>query len=236
MQSISRTPSIYQIRHIASGKVYVGSAINPRKRKNDHWQYLRKGTHINRYLQNAWNKYGETAFVFEILEPVLFVEDLITREQYWIDRLLVNDKQHGFNITPTAGSLLGMKQTDEQRAKRSALYTDPAFSEKYAAGQKARFVNPEERTKRSEQAKALWNDPLYRKRMTDRHRESHANPEYRARVSEKSKAQFADPNQREVLSKRSKARWDNPEWRARQMETRAERAKNGTYGKKKAGS
>mgnify|MGYP001617485807 CR=1 FL=1 len=109
MSSISQTPSIYQIRHIASGKVYVGSAINPRDRWKNHRVLLRNGKHHSIHLQRAWNKYNEVAFIFEIIEPVLFIEDLIAREQYWIDTLKASTQKHGYNITPTAGSpiLLG---------------------------------------------------------------------------------------------------------------------------------
>src|SRR5438128_6005641 len=57
MSSIPKVPAIYQIRHTESGKVYVGSAINPRQRWGMHLKDLRKGAHHSRYLQRAWIKY-----------------------------------------------------------------------------------------------------------------------------------------------------------------------------------
>ena len=77
---------IYKITNIINNKVYVGQSVELEERKREHFRCLRKGIHDNIYLQNAFNKYGESCFKFEIIE---FVEDntslLTQREQYWID-------------------------------------------------------------------------------------------------------------------------------------------------------
>src|SRR5215216_6770850 len=78
------TSGIYQIRCIPTGKIYVGSAVNLRKRQRDHINSLRRGNHENTYLQRAWNKYGEANFDFTILEFV-DASDLLYTEQVWID-------------------------------------------------------------------------------------------------------------------------------------------------------
>ena len=215
MSSISQTPSIYQIRHIVSGKVYVGSAVSPRNRWRNHRIMLQNGNHPNRYLQNAWNKHGEAAFVFEILEPVLFIEDLITREQYWIDKLKASANGHGYNITPTAGSLLGARWTEEQRTRRVEQFKDPAFKAKYSDAKKAQFADPKQRARRSEEARALWRDPEYRARMTVRLKEGHADPEYKARVSANTRAAQSNPDLRRRMSESQKARFADPAVRAR---------------------
>jgi group I intron endonuclease len=216
MDSISSTPSIYQFRHIASGKVYVGSAVNPRRRRNTHIQRLKKGTHHSRHLQNAWNKYGEIAFVFEIIEPVLFVEDLLVREQYWIDKKRSADRKYGFNVTPTAGSLLGTKQTEEQRTRRSEQYTDPEFSAKYSAGQKRRYSNPAERARAGASFRKRLADPVERAKLFEGANASHATPEFRALKSEQMKARLADADVRAAMSQQTKERWAaDPEWKNR---------------------
>ena len=56
-----------------NGKKYVGSAVNFKRRRRKHRKSLRKGTHHSPHLQNAWNKYGEDNFKFDVLE---YVEDL----------------------------------------------------------------------------------------------------------------------------------------------------------------
>lgn len=51
---------IYGIFNLVNGKVYIGSAINLKKRFSDHKGRLQKQKHRNGYLQNAWNKYRES--------------------------------------------------------------------------------------------------------------------------------------------------------------------------------
>lgn len=48
------------------GRQYIGSSHNIKKRWQKHKSRLRAGDHINRKLQNAWNKNGEEFFSFSI--------------------------------------------------------------------------------------------------------------------------------------------------------------------------
>jgi GIY-YIG catalytic domain-containing protein len=98
-----RASGVYQIRCVPTGKIYVGSAVDLRKRWEQHRRSLRKGEHGNRYLQAAWSKYGEENFAFEILEFV-DVSYLLEAEQEWIDSTACVDKKIGFNIRDTAES------------------------------------------------------------------------------------------------------------------------------------
>lgn len=188
MAIISRTPSVYQIRHIESGKVYVGSAVDPRSRRRQHQHELRKGTHHSSYLQHAYDKYGEDAFVFEIIEPVLFCEDLIARETHWIRALCAAERSHGYNVLPLAGSPLGAKRTDEERARISerskAQWADPDQRAKASAAQKKRFADPEERARRSEQVRAQFADPAYRQKLSASAKARCADPVGRAALLE----------------------------------------------------
>lgn len=59
---------IYKIEHVTSGRVYVGSSVNIASRRRHHLGNLRRGSHFNVKLQNAWNKYGEQAFAFILIE------------------------------------------------------------------------------------------------------------------------------------------------------------------------
>jgi group I intron endonuclease len=75
----------------------VGSALYIEQRWNQHKSDLARSTHTNRYLQRSWNKYGPEAFVWEILERV-DPDDLITREQYFMDTLKADIRASGFNL------------------------------------------------------------------------------------------------------------------------------------------
>lgn len=75
---------IYYIKHVDSGRIYVGSSEDITKRFDGHKRNLKANRHHCRYLQNCWNKYGENAFLFSAIEEVA-EGDLTVREQYHID-------------------------------------------------------------------------------------------------------------------------------------------------------
>lgn len=112
---------IYKITNTESGKIYIGSAIDLYRRASSHIRNLRQGKHANKHLQSAFDKYGEDVFMFEVVEYVDDHENLISREQHWIDEL--NAAQDGYNKTPTAGSMLGFKFSEESKRKMSQSRT-----------------------------------------------------------------------------------------------------------------
>jgi len=59
---------IYAIEHIPTNKMYVGSSIDFRVRRNQHFSDLRRNRHTNLHLQRAFAKYGESNFRFIVLE------------------------------------------------------------------------------------------------------------------------------------------------------------------------
>lgn len=78
---------IYRIRNTLNNNSYIGSSKDLDKRFKTHIRTLRNFTHHNIYLQRAFNKYGEDAFVFECLEEVDSVDDLFKREEYYINSI-----------------------------------------------------------------------------------------------------------------------------------------------------
>lgn len=89
MKQISRNlqkSGIYMIVNTINGNKYIGSSKNIYQRLLTHRSYLRHDKHYNKYLQNAWNKYGETNFDYSIIE-FCSEEDRINREQYYVDTL-----------------------------------------------------------------------------------------------------------------------------------------------------
>ena len=93
---------IYKITNKINGKFYIGSAKNIRNRWDDHKKFLRGGYHINPKLQNAWNFYGEDKFEFFIIEENVNVNDLLNREQFYLDTFKPYMRDIGYNICPTA--------------------------------------------------------------------------------------------------------------------------------------
>lgn len=111
---VTNESGIYLITNITNGKIYVGSSVNLRKRRNEHKSNLKNEKHVNMHLQNAWKKYGEKNFTFSIIELVYDINKLLDREQYWIDKLNACDREVGYNLASIAGSVLGRKMTEEQ--------------------------------------------------------------------------------------------------------------------------
>lgn len=141
---------IYAIVNTATGKRYIGSAVDIKKRWSRHRLELKKGTHHSSKLQRAWNKHGVDSFVFEVIERVL-AADLIAREQVWIDRY--GSCAKGYNSRPTAGSMLGhrhSKKTVElcRAAKVGVKFTDE-HKAKLSAWQVGRKQSEETKAKRS---------------------------------------------------------------------------------------
>ncbi|HEY3443358.1 MAG TPA: GIY-YIG nuclease family protein [Paludibaculum sp.] len=90
-----KTPrGIFCARVGTSGPAWVGSSPNLDAAQNGLWFQLRLGSHRNRPLQEEWNRWGEAAFSFEILEQLdddicaLGVNDLLKeRRVHWLARL-----------------------------------------------------------------------------------------------------------------------------------------------------
>lgn len=134
---------IYTIRNTVNNKIYVGSAVKLSRRFSEHKTSLSRKANANAKLQMAWNKYGADAFVFDVVEVVVDKRDLICREQHWIDALR-SAAPDLYNISPTAGSSLGVKHSAETRAARSKSLKGRKVSletrAKIAASTKARMT------------------------------------------------------------------------------------------------
>jgi len=116
---------IYLIRNTHNYMIYVGSAVNLQKRRENHFYALRNNKHFNMHLQRAFNKYGEESFVWIVAE-LCDAEDLIEREQFWIDFYGINNL---YNIECIAGSSFGRKHTLETKAKISTAKKGKKHSE-----------------------------------------------------------------------------------------------------------
>jgi group I intron endonuclease len=109
-----KVAGIYLISNKKTGEGYVGSSINVVDRCNRHKIKLRNGQHHSRFLQRSWDKYGEDAFLFYLLEAVDEPRALVGREQYYIDTL-----RPSYNANPIATTMLGFKHSEETKAKVS---------------------------------------------------------------------------------------------------------------------
>lgn len=109
---------VYEIRNLVSGKVYVGSAVDLYMRKAVHLSNLRNNKNLpNKYLQNAWNKYGEENFEFNILF-LCACQDVTATEQRFLDiKQPFPWMRKGYNLNPMAANSLGHRHTEETKLK-----------------------------------------------------------------------------------------------------------------------
>ena len=62
--------AIYKITNTETGTIYIGQTTKYLYRRNCHKSRLRNSKHRNSQLQEDWDKYGEEAFVFEVIEEL----------------------------------------------------------------------------------------------------------------------------------------------------------------------
>lgn len=110
---------VYFIRHVPTGRVYVGSSVNLKRRFHWHKTALRSGKHNSKPLQNAWNKHGSLEFIFEIVQYIKASkedkEELLAAEQFWIDEFKSHLYEHGFNILSKTALIYQAKHKDASR-------------------------------------------------------------------------------------------------------------------------
>jgi group I intron endonuclease len=155
------TSGVYAIWRNGAEQCYIGSSQDVTQRWGNHRRLLRQNKSHSPYLQNSWNKYGEAACAFAMLEECP-ISILLEREQYFIDSL-----HPVFNSSLLAAApARGLRRTAEQRARLSAaakIRGVPAstieasaaarrgrpLSEATRAKLRGRVQSPEERARRS---------------------------------------------------------------------------------------
>lgn len=103
---------VYTITNTKNGHRYIGSSVDMPRRWATHSRKLNNGTHENRHLQRAWNKYGQAVFCFKVIEEC-GSEMLLDVEQRFLDELGPE-----YNIAIVAGApMMGRHQSPEHKAK-----------------------------------------------------------------------------------------------------------------------
>jgi group I intron endonuclease len=132
---------VYQILNTMDNKCYIGSSINIKHRWKQHMYALFTNTNT-RHLQRAWNKYGESIFVFNII-CYCKKDLLLIKEQEMIDFYKSANPLFGYNIRIKAESNLGIKQSEETKKKKreTALRGDDNPSKRPEVRQKISDAN-----------------------------------------------------------------------------------------------
>ena len=239
-------PGIYKITCTANGMIYIGSAANVRMRWAGHRCNLRKNDARNPRLQRAWNRHGEECFTFEVIEWVEFKDDLITREQYWLDLLEPWRRDVGFNVLRAAENCLGFKHSEDTRrrmsesrlgkkqgsrsqetrkaiseAKKRYFQTDEGKAHQQEM-QRRRFAAPESRAEHGKKVGEIMKRRLESDEAKAAHAEAGrrgwASAELRAKQADKVRRRFESEEARAENAERIRKAWACPERRARKSE------------------
>lgn len=120
---------IYAITNILTDTVYYGQAVNIEQRFRQHKYLLNHNKHYNLHLQNSFNKYGLSAFVFAPVQLIENKEDLVEKEQEYIDNAYFLGLKN-FNKADATGSRLGYKASESTIKKMSKANLGKKHSEK----------------------------------------------------------------------------------------------------------
>ena len=141
---------IYCIQNIVTNKKYIGQSNNIYYRWRKHKSELNRNVHVNTYLQNSWNKYGQENFKFYIVEKCA-LELLDEKEIYYVEYYNTLDDRFGYNLK-TGGQNCNTQITDEVKKKLSESV-------------KASYDNTDLRKRRSDTTKQYWSNPENKKRI-----------------------------------------------------------------------
>lgn len=145
---------IYCILNLKNHKRYIGSATDVRRRIYKHQWLLRGGKHESPLLQGAWDRDGEASFVFTVIE-FCAKEDILKREQLWINALKVTSRKFGYNVCPVAGSRAGVPQPKGHAEQIRAIH-------------KGKPKTPEHREKIRQASLNRWRDQSQREQQAAR--------------------------------------------------------------------
>ncbi len=202
---------IYKIINLTTGRFYIGQSKDLNARLKSHLRMLRQNKSRNVILQNAFNKYGEKDFVFEVLELINYDKiELDNLEQYYINYLtpyynickIVNSPSSG--LTKEERSKIAIKnwQSSEYRnkvmkAKEWYYKSDTTeIHKKCAEGRKLFWKNASEEYKTNVKAKISKGNKG--KIISEAHKELLRNKTKGKKLSNETKVKISEALRRRV--------------------------------------
>lgn len=123
-RSITKIKSgIYKIINKVDGKYYVGSSQNIIERWKKHKNGLKKNSHPNKHLQNAYNKHGVNSFEYMVVEYIMDINELLRVEQIYLDECKKNPNRNYMISYDAIASMRGINHSNETRKKISIALT-----------------------------------------------------------------------------------------------------------------
>lgn len=146
---------IYKLTNKINSRIYIGSAKEFKRRWSQHTSSLRNQKHGNRFLQSDYNKCGEDAFVFEIIEVTegKNKEERLMIEEGYIKKYYDSGNKC-YNLCNKAISREGKPSKNPEETKQ-----------KQSKAHKKRYENHKTRQNQSDISKAIWQRPEHIEKM-----------------------------------------------------------------------
>lgn len=201
---------VYAVIHRQTEDAYVGCSARIEVRWTEHKKRLMLHQHSSPRLQAAWDKDGETAFMFTILAVLTDVTHASAKrsELEWIAEI---GSYNEVKADPANQKFVLPEQLRAQLAKQNRI----------------RSKSPEQRENMRRHTKRRWADPELRKPMLAALEQGNGfykgmpsvrSPEQAAEHGQHMKEVWADPERSAKLKARQESRWKDPEAKARQAE------------------
>jgi len=183
---MNKIKAVYCIENYVTKDLYIGSTTDYKSRIRQHVYNLKNNKHKSKLLQKHWNDQDKNDFVFTILELISNSNELINREQFFMDSLNSN-----YNTAKKAGSNLGVKHSEETKNKLSILgignkngtgtiWTDDAKKNMSII---KKNMSEETRLKMSESAKKRKHSELTKIKMSNNRKGKPVSEETRIKLS-----------------------------------------------------
>lgn len=97
-----RTNKVYMLFCESTRRAYIGQTLSPLDyRIHEHFKLLRTGKHTSRLLQHDFDKYGEKAFRYFVLEECNIRANNVkfNQEKKWMERFNTYNPHFGYNYS-----------------------------------------------------------------------------------------------------------------------------------------
>lgn len=151
----SNNTGIYLICNNLNNRYYIGSANNIKRRWKEHKINLRSNKHENPFLQNDWNKCGEQAYSFSVVQVTDKNEQFLI-EQEWIDRLISDDLCYNLSkntLSPMAGRRHSKETIEKIKAANKGRVVSQETRKKIGDASRGRITSEETKKKISARGK-----------------------------------------------------------------------------------
>lgn len=148
---------LYSITCLTNFKTYIGVTIKYKPRINKHKSNLSLNKHDNGHLQDDYNKYGKTCFVFDVIATYEDKNEALRVEKYYTDFVFFMNKEICYNIISGGQNVIPqIKKRHQEFLKTDQQYLNK-FKDRMSTLHSGKIMSKESRKKMSDGRKGYNN-------------------------------------------------------------------------------